>query len=543
MRHFAVLCLAVIVCGWMYSCQQQNGQPDSGQVDQPGIKLTGKYLAHIELDSTTLIASEVVNGLEVPWDLTVGPDGWVWFNEQRGTVSRVNPETGKVQRLLEVPDMHMEGARGLLSKVLHPELEQHPYVYLHYVFGTEDLSTRLVRYTFDGDTLASPKIILDELPGGIRHHGSRMMISPDYKLWMGTGEGGRSDLAQNPDSYHGKVLRMNLDGSVPDDNPIEGSRIWTSGHRNIQGITFGNEKIYISEHGPDTDDEVNLLQKGGNYGWPNVLGYCNSEAERDYCRDSLIIEPIVAFNPVVAPAGMEYYDHDAIPEWKNTLLLTSLRIQTLRVLELNEVGEHVDEIRIFFQQYFGRLRDIAVSPDGKVFLATSNMDWYKEFRPEIHDPQLVEKGDRIIMLQKADEDLMAHLSDIDEKIVLEEDPVPLYLGDADISDEMEAGQQMYLSYCSSCHGSEGEGAGDYIPGLVDSEVAAGNRDRLIEVMLNGISLQERSGGQDFVWEMPAYSNLDDGEIAAILNYIRREFTHQTDTFEPADIRHIREETD
>jgi len=482
-----------------------------------------------------LIASEVINGLEVPWDLTVGPDGWVWFNEQRGTVSRVNPETGKVQRLLEVPDMHMEGARGLLSKVLHPELEQHPYVYLHYVFGTEDLSTRLVRYTFDGDTLASPKIILDELPGGIRHHGSRMMISPDYKLWMGTGEGGRSDLAQNPDSYHGKVLRMNLDGSVPDDNPIEGSRIWTSGHRNIQGITFGNEKIYISEHGPDTDDEVNLLQKGGNYGWPNVLGYCNSEAERDYCRDSLIIEPIVAFNPVVAPAGMEYYDHDAIPEWKNTLLLTSLRIQTLRVLELNEVGEHVDEIRIFFQQYFGRLRDIAVSPDGKVFLATSNMDWYKEFRPEIHDPQLVEKGDRIIMLQKADEDLMAHLSDIDEKIVLEEDPVPLYLGDADISDEMEAGQQMYLSYCSSCHGSEGEGAGDYIPGLVDSEVAAGNRDRLIEVMLNGISLQERSGGQDFVWEMPAYRHLSNEEIAGILNYIRKEFARIADGITPDDI--------
>ncbi|MEX1137258.1 MAG: PQQ-dependent sugar dehydrogenase [Balneolales bacterium] len=527
--RLAYLPLITMIVFALSSCQIQT-EPGGTE------SYTGDYIAHVQLDSTVLIATEVTNGLEVPWDITVSPDGWVWVNEQRGTVSRVNPETGEVNKLLEIPDVFFEGARGLMSKALHPDFNEHPYVYLHYTFAQKELGTRLVRYTFTGDTLTDRKIILDELPGGSGHNGARMMIGPDNKLWLGTGDSHRGDLAQNLDTYHGKILRMNLDGSVPEDNPIKGSLIWTSGHRNIQGITHGNGKIYTSEHGPANDDEVNLVQKKGNYGWPDVQGYCDSENERQYCSDSLIVEPMHAWTPVIAPAGMEYYGHDAIPEWNNSLLLASLRIQTLRVLDLDETGEQVDDINIFFQQHFGRIRDIAVDGDGRVYLSTSNTDWYKESRPEIHDPLLVENGDRIIMLQKADASLKARF-DIENKDILAENEIPLYLGDFEIADNMGAGEELYMTNCASCHRPDGEGMDGFVPALVNSERVSGDRNRLINILLNGLSGEGQSDGYE--WEMPVYRNLNDEELAAVLNYIRGEFTTHTDQFSPDDVLEVR----
>jgi len=529
-QHF-ISTLTILFPLILTSCQQPS--ESKGQD-----RFTGEYVAHVQLDSSTLLATEVINGLESPWDISIDPDGWVWFTELEGTVSRVNPETGESKELLKITDINRSRGRGLWSKVLHPEFEEHPYVFLHYTFAEQELGSRIVRYTFTGDTLTDRAVILDELPGGTGHNGSRLMIDKDNKLWMGTGDAHRGDLAQSLDSYHGKVLRMNLDGSVPEDNPIEGSRIWTSGHRNIQGITSGHNKIYISEHGPATDDEINLLHKGRNYGWPDVLGNCDSESEKQYCLDSLIVEPMVAFNPVVAPAGMEYYNHDTIPEWKNSLLLTTLRIQTLRILHLDDKGESVEDIQIFFQQYFGRLRDIAVDSKGRIFLLTSNTDWYKEARPDIHDPKLVENGDRIIMIQKADETLLALFENIENKKILAEDRIALYLGDSEIVDDMSASEQLYLTHCATCHRPNGTGGEGLAPSLITSEWVSGDRKNLINIMLNGIPQEARS--DNYEWEMPVYRNLSNDEIAAILNYVRSEFSSESDQFRPDDIGEVRD---
>ncbi|MEX1136517.1 MAG: PQQ-dependent sugar dehydrogenase [Balneolales bacterium] len=516
------------------SCQSPTELPGTD-------KFTGDYAAHVRLDSTALIATEIINGLESPRNITVGPDGWLWINEIRGTVSRMNPESGEIMKLLEVPDVFFESARGLLSTALHPEFEEHPYVYLHYTYAEQETGSRITRYTFTGDTLTDRKIILDDLPGGSGHSGSKMMIGPDNKLWLATGDASQDDLAQNLDTYHGKVLRMDLDGSVPEDNPIKGSRIWTSGHRNIQGITHGNGKIYASEFGPANDDEVNLLRKGGNYGWPDVQGLCDSESERQYCRDSLIVEPLVAFNPVIAPAGIAYYGHDAIPEWKNSLLLASLRIQTLRVLRLNEDGDQVDGINIFFQQHFGRIRDVAVDSQERIFLLTSNTDWYKEYRPEIHDSLLIENRDRIIMLQKADASLLARFENVENKKTLTENRIPRYLGDSEIADDMGASEQLYVSRCASCHRPDGAGTEGYAPSLITSEWVSGNRGGLIDMMLNGIPSEAQS--DNYEWDMPVFRNLNNDELAAVLNYIRSEFSSETDQFRPVDIQEVRDLTE
>lgn len=501
---------------------------------------SGNYVAHVQLDSSRLIATEVINGLEAPRDITVGPYGWIWFNEIQGAVSRVNPESGESMKLLEMHDVFFERSRGLLSIALHPEFREHPYVYLHYTFSKKELGSRIVRYTFTGDTLTDQHIILDNLPGGSGHSGSKMMIGPDNKLWLGTGDSNRGDLAQSLDSYHGKVLRMNLDGSVPEDNPVEGSRIWTAGHRNIQGITHGNGKIYTSEHGPDNDDEVNLIRKGGNYGWPDVQGFCDTENERQYCRDSLIVEPMYAWTPVIASAGIQYYNymHNAIPEWNNSLLLASLRIQTLRVLNLNETGDEIDDISIFFQQHFGRIRDVVADPKGRIFLVTSNTDWYKEFRPEIHDSLLIENGDRIIMLQKADTALLAQFDDVENKQILVEDLIPLYLGNSEIADNMGAGEQLYMAHCANCHRPDGTGTEGYVPPLVQSKWVSGDKRKLIDVLLNGLPRDAQS--DIYEGDMPVYRNLSNDELAAILNYVRSKFSTAPDQLGPDDIQEVRD---
>lgn len=401
----------------------------SSTSDEP--PYTGRYVAHVELESSRLLATELLSGLETPWDITWGDDGWVWINEHKGTVSRLNPETGEHQTLLQVPDVHFQRAMGLLSMALHPEFSKHPYIWLHYVYSTgeDEFSTRIVRYRFEDSSLTDRTIIADPLPGDHIHNGSRMVIDEDGYLWFGGGELNQPERSQDLSSYHGKVLRMHQDGTIPEDNPIPGSPVWSSGHRNIQGLAFGNGFLYAAEHGANTDDEINLIQKGGNYGWPDVQGYCDSETEKAFCADSLVIEPLHAFTPVVAAAGLAYYDHPAIPEWQNSLLLANLRIQALRVLPLSEDGEEVTDVKIFFQQVFGRLRDVTIDQDGRVYLATSNMDWYKTVRPDIHDVTLEERGDRIILLQPLTEELEKQFADVDEPVTLREDTTPLYLGD------------------------------------------------------------------------------------------------------------------
>lgn len=499
-------------------------------------------VALLQLDNTTLLVYEVIGGLEVPWDLSVDPDGWVWFTEQRGSVTRVNPETGESVILLQIPDVYFRRSTGLLSKVLHPDFEQHPYVYLHYVYGETDtdlvdhISSRIVRYTFQQDSLQDPMMILADIPGRTGHNGSRMVITPDEKLWITTGDAGRPDLTQNWDNHYGKVLRMNLDGSVPDDNPKPGSRIWSVGHRNAQGITFGNDKIYISEHGPDNDDEINIIVKGGNYGWPDVQGFCDREHEIRYCADFSVVVPIYAWTPTVAVAGVEFFDHETIPEWQNSLLLTTLKAQALRVLRLDDEGEQITDYRIYFQKYFGRLRDVAVRQDGSIFLAVSNHDWHPRFQPWLYEDGLPNVGgDRIIMLKAATWEAISRL-DRSGIAQLYEDPEPAKMDDEiwgfEVEDEdVEQGQHLYMTHCNSCHRPNGSGIDDYVPSLVDSEWVSGDKNRMINLLLHGPP--ER--GDLIEMQMPVFRHLSDLEVAAIINYVRNVFGERTDKTLSADV--------
>ncbi len=326
-----------------------------------------------EIDTTT-----ITTGLDTPWEILWGPDNMIWVTEREGRVSRLDPETGTKEVLLEITDIVDEGSEnGMLGMVLHPNF-LHPdsqFVYLVYTYYSGGNRERLVRYTFDSDTLTDELILLDDIPAGQYHIGSRVIILPDRTLLMSTGDVGSASYALDTNRLHGKFLRLNLDGSVPDDNPIPGSLVWSLGHRNPQGLVRApNGIIYSSEHGPANDDEVNIIEKERNYGWPEVEGFCDLPAEQTYCTANNAMEPIAAWTPTLAVCGLDYYDHDAIPEWKNTLLLTTLKARRVVALYLSEDGQSVVEEEDFFPQWWGRLRDLCISPDGRVFIAVSNAD-------------------------------------------------------------------------------------------------------------------------------------------------------------------------
>jgi len=329
----------------------------------------------------TVRTRDVLKGLDTPWEILWGPDGMIWMTERGGRVSRVNPDNGEQQVLLTLTDVHEQSESGLLGMALHPDFPDSAYVYIVYNYrnGT-DIAEKLVRYSFAGAALVAPQILLQNIPGFPTHNGSRLLVTPDRKLLMTTGDAQNQPGAQNHSQIVGKILRLELDGTGAVDNPwpnapFPANLIYTTGHRNAQGLTIGpGGAFYSSEHGPSNDDEVNIIKARGNYGWPTVQGICDEAGETRMCEDSSVVEPIKTWTPTLAVAGIEYYNHSAIPEWQGSLLMTTLKEADLRVLKLSGDGQRIVSETVLYNNVYGRLRDIAVAPDGRVFIATSNRD-------------------------------------------------------------------------------------------------------------------------------------------------------------------------
>jgi glucose/arabinose dehydrogenase len=212
--------------------------------------------------------------------------------------------------------------------------------------------------------------VIDNIGASDIHNGSRLVIGPDLKLFISTGINPAT--AQNVSSRNGKILRLNLDGSVPADNPVAGNPYWSWGHRNPQGLVFANNKLYSSEHGPSNDDEINIIEKGRNYGWLNVQGFCDQSGEQGFCQSNNVKEPLKAWTPTIATCGLDYYNHDLIPQWKNSLLLATLKNKRLYQLKLDASFSTITETNEYFTNKYGRIRDICISPAGKVYLCTSD---------------------------------------------------------------------------------------------------------------------------------------------------------------------------
>ena len=333
-------------------------------------------LTTFPVGTATVTASALTTNLSHVWELVWGPDNFLWMTERGGRISRVNPANGEVVPLLAVPDVTPIGESGLLGMVLHPDFAITPHVFVVYNYtDAGSLKEKVVRYTYSAtaNSLTAPVVLLGNIPATTTHSGSRLLILPDRTLLMTTGDAQLLPEAQSRASLNGKILRLNLDGTVPADNPVAGSLIYTLGHRNAQGLVrLPDGRLYSSEHGPSNDDEINKIEPNRNYGWPNVEGACNTPGELAFCAANNVREPLTTWTPTIAPAGLTYYDHPAIPGWRGSLLLATLKNQQLVQLSLNPAGDAITARPTFATGAFGRLRAICVSPEGRVYLGTSN---------------------------------------------------------------------------------------------------------------------------------------------------------------------------
>ncbi len=318
----------------------------------------------------------VLSGLNYPWEILWGLDNHIWMTERGGKISKINPTTGAIVFSASIAEVVSNNEGGLLGMVQHPGFLTNGLFYVVYNYNTGgNYREKMVQMKFENNNMQPVITLIQNIPASSIHNGSRLWISNDAvpKIFMTTGDAANQPNAQNITSVSGKVLRFNLDGTIPADNPYAGSAVWSFGHRNQQGLVVANGIMYASEHGPNIEDEVNIVEKNRNYGWPTVNGPCNQPAEITFCNANNVKEPIWSSGSnTIAVCGMDYYNSSLISAWQNSLLMCTLKDASLRVLTLSSNGLSVVNQQTFFKNRFGRLRDICISPAGRVYLCTSN---------------------------------------------------------------------------------------------------------------------------------------------------------------------------
>ncbi|OGD44813.1 hypothetical protein A3K69_02575 [Candidatus Bathyarchaeota archaeon RBG_16_57_9] len=312
----------------------------------------------------------LANDLEVPWGLALTPEGDILFTERGGEVKLLS---GGTVNTIHTVDVHQSGEGGLLGIVLHPSFPDDPRVYIYYTYrDTGGLTwNRVTHLAFSGAQLLNETVVLDHIPAGTFHDGGRIGFGPDGKLYVTTGETGSGPLAQDPASLAGKILRLNPDGSIPEDNPRSGSPVYSMGHRNPQGLAWHPEthELYSTEHGPSGEglsfahDEINVIVPGANYGWPEVIG------EGD---DPGYVNPVLQTGGETwAPSGATFLDDPSSP-WHGRLFVACLRGAGIRMVDFPPGDEQAEVVQLY--RDLGRIRTIVQGPDGYLYFCTNNRD-------------------------------------------------------------------------------------------------------------------------------------------------------------------------
>jgi aldose sugar dehydrogenase len=325
-----------------------------------------------------LQVDEVVSGLEVPWALAFLPDGNMLATERPGRVRLVRQPATARARLVEAPVIEIpvlaRGEGGLLGLVLHPDFASNRLIYLYYtVSGASGPKSQVVRWRVADDysTAQSDRIIVDDIPAARFHNGGRLRIGPDRMLYISTGDAQAPNSAQDVASLAGKILRVTLDGGIPQDNPFPGHRTFVMGLRNPQAFDWlDNETLGIADHGPTGEfelfgyDEINVARAGDNLGWPEIHG-CQSAPE--------MRRPALTWRAAVPPGGALVYQGDAIPQWQGDFIVAALRAEHLHRVSLERGGRLVDH-EVYLHRLYGRLRELILGPDTAIYATTSNCD-------------------------------------------------------------------------------------------------------------------------------------------------------------------------
>ncbi|MQS37596.1 PQQ-dependent sugar dehydrogenase [Streptomyces katsurahamanus] len=307
------------------------------------------------------VVSTLTKGLNSPWGATALPDGDLLISSRdEGTITRVDAESGKKTEIGSVPGVSPGGEGGLMGLALSPGFASDRQLYAYF---TTESDNRVARMLFDdrkatGKQLGAPDTILRDIPKGVIHNGGRIAFGPDKMLYAGTGETGETGLSQDPKSLGGKILRMTPDGRPAPDNPEPGSLVYSLGHRNVQGLAWDAEnRLWASEFGQKTWDELNLIEPGKNYGWPEVEGRSD---------DSRFVNPVAQWRPDEAsPSGIAYA--------KGSIWMAALRGERLWRIPLSG-RELAARPQAFFKEEYGRLRTVLAVGGSGLWLVTSETD-------------------------------------------------------------------------------------------------------------------------------------------------------------------------
>lgn len=320
-----------------------------------------------------------IEGLGIPWSLVFLPDGRALVSERAGRIRLIIK--GKLQeKPYAIIDVAHIGEGGLMGLALHPEFPEKPFLYAMHTYKKEDsLYNRVIRLKNLGDKAVFDKIIIDRIPGGSNHDGGRIAFGPDRMLYITTGETFKAELAQRLNSPGGKILRITSEGDIPHDNPFKNSPIYSYGHRNPQGIAWNKEgDLFSSEHGPSgeyllfANDEINIIKKGGNYGWPEAVGAP---------KKKLYIDPLIVWKKTTPPSGITFYNGNKLGHLRGDLFVATLKSESLIRVRLKRENGNYKVIRIerwFADSYkngkYGRIRDVVGGPDGYIYFLTNNTD-------------------------------------------------------------------------------------------------------------------------------------------------------------------------
>ncbi|OGG03546.1 hypothetical protein A2W14_03095 [Candidatus Gottesmanbacteria bacterium RBG_16_37_8] len=332
-------------------------------ISSPIVSQTDSKISPV-LDSVdnTLLTSEIAENLDTPWALAFLPDGNILVTERKGKISLVKLNSpSEIIEIASLKDVKEVGEGGLLGIVLHPDFINNHYLYLYYTYAQNggDTLNRVVRMTYENDKLSQSKIIVDRIPGAANHNGGRIKYGPDNYLYITTGDGEQPSRAQDKNSLAGKILRVKDDGQKASGNPFNTS-VYSYGHRNPQGLAWDlSGRLFSTEHGrsglQSGLDELNLIEPGKNYGWPEIQG-----TEKQNGMETPLIN---SGSDTWAPAGAAFVG--------NILYFAGLRGSALYQAKI--VGNDI-QINELFKNEYGRLRDVVTGPDGMLYITTSNLD-------------------------------------------------------------------------------------------------------------------------------------------------------------------------
>lgn len=369
----------------MSGCSKEGAESAAAAQKGGGDSSLQTRLAPPAPEGTTPLAVETLaEGLENPWCVAFLPDGTILVTERPGRIRIIRDGALVPAPAAGVPDVYVDNQAGLFDILVDPDFAENNTLYLSYAHGTaRQNATRIARATFDGATISDLEVIYEAKPlkDTSLHYGARLAFGGDGKLYATIGEGSRyKERAQVMSTSFGATIRLDKDGSIPEDNADFGDgalpELWTKGHRNPQGLAWDAARgvMWEHEHGARGGDEINIIEKGNNYGWPLATYGVDYSGARisPFTQYQGTTQPFKYWTPSIAPSGLAIYRGDIFPaDWDGDLLVGAMAERSLHRVDLDEAGREIGEERYLIGE---RVRDVRVGPDGAIYATTEDRE-------------------------------------------------------------------------------------------------------------------------------------------------------------------------